>query len=192
VVILTSDHGEEFLEHKKVLHSELYRTVTHVPLLIRLPGGEGGGRRVSKPVGLIDLLPTLLELAGIESPVPMSGSSLVPLIEGRGDQGEGASRYVFSDFPDFGDLVSVLDDRYHLVGNLTDDRWELFDYRSDVLEQKDLSEERPDLVDSLRTVIFRWREEIQDRVEAENQSDDERVELDEATREELKALGYIE
>jgi len=84
-VVLTSDHGEEFLEHGKLVHEQVYHECLHVPLLVLQPR-QREGRRVSALVESIDIAPTLFELAGIP-PVrrpPMSGRSLVPLLEGKG------------------------------------------------------------------------------------------------------------
>jgi arylsulfatase A-like enzyme len=85
VLVMTSDHGEEFFDrgsfgHMRTLHTEMI----DIPLLIRLPGGQGAGMRVSDPVSLIDVPPTLLELAGQLHAQPGKrfgrGRSLLPLL----------------------------------------------------------------------------------------------------------------
>lgn len=78
-IIVTSDHGEEFLEHGMLAHNQAYPETLHVPLIVYRPGIEP--RRVSQVVESIDIAPTLLELAGLPSP-PVSGESLVPLLTG--------------------------------------------------------------------------------------------------------------
>lgn len=80
-LILTSDHGEEFLEHGKVAHTQVYPESLWVPLLIVHPE-QIEGRRVSEIVETVDLAPTLLDLAGLPEVPMMSGRSLVPLISG--------------------------------------------------------------------------------------------------------------
>jgi arylsulfatase A-like enzyme len=84
-VILTSDHGEEFLEHGKLVHEQVYHESLHVPLLVVRPG-QRDGRRVGALVQSIDIAPTLLELGGVPPArrPPMSGRSLVPFLEGGG------------------------------------------------------------------------------------------------------------
>jgi arylsulfatase A-like enzyme len=62
--VVTADHGEEFMEHGVMLHWKLYRTVTHVPLLMRFPGARAGGMRISDIVQSIDIAPTMLDAAG--------------------------------------------------------------------------------------------------------------------------------
>jgi len=82
VVVLLSDHGEEFFEHGRFLHTQLYEECLHVPLIIHVPGAETP-RRLSEPVGLIDIAPTLLDLVGIESPAQFQGRSLRDILDGR-------------------------------------------------------------------------------------------------------------
>ena len=67
IFVLTSDHGEEFLEHGFRGHGpHLYAEVNHVPLMFWGPGIPRV-RRVAQPVGHVDLLPTILELAGVRT-----------------------------------------------------------------------------------------------------------------------------
>lgn len=82
IVALTSDHGEEFLEHGFYGHgTNVFATQTQVPLLFSGPGVPTA--RIASPVRNLDVMPTLLELAGVEAPGPMAGSSLVPLMRGE-------------------------------------------------------------------------------------------------------------
>jgi arylsulfatase A-like enzyme len=68
VVILTADHGEEFAEHRGFGHTRtLYEELLHVPLLVKLPHGAHAGRRVRERVSLTDVVPTILELAGLRA-----------------------------------------------------------------------------------------------------------------------------
>ncbi len=80
-LVITSDHGEEFQQHGKLAHNQVYPETLHVPLLIVHPEQQQGGR-VPELIQSIDLAPTLLELAGIPGSPSMSGESLVPLMIG--------------------------------------------------------------------------------------------------------------
>ena len=83
IVIVTSDHGESFSHQYYFNHrGGLWDEITHVPLLIKA-SGLPKGTRVKSQVGLIDILPTVLELAGLPGDSRMQGESLVPLAEGR-------------------------------------------------------------------------------------------------------------
>jgi arylsulfatase A-like enzyme len=83
LVIVVSDHGEGFRPelgrswHRVRLHDDLVR----VPLLLRLPGGAHAARTVSQPVSLVDVLPTALDVLGLEPPAGARGRSLLPLLE---------------------------------------------------------------------------------------------------------------
>ncbi len=80
-LVITSDHGEEFGEHGKVAHTQVYPECLVVPLLFVHPR-QSEGLRVPDLVETVDLAPTLLELAGIEASDSFSGRSLVGDLRG--------------------------------------------------------------------------------------------------------------
>jgi arylsulfatase A-like enzyme/Tfp pilus assembly protein PilF len=83
VVVLVADHGEGLLDHSETSHSlRVFDTTMHVPLIVRSPG-RPGGRRVGGLVSVVDVMPTVLELLGIERPPDLQGRSLVPLLDGE-------------------------------------------------------------------------------------------------------------
>jgi len=80
LVVLTSDHGEEFLEHGLLLHDQNYEEVARVPLIVRFPDRSHAGRRVANLVSTLDLLPTILDASGAP-PLPQAmGLSLLQLV----------------------------------------------------------------------------------------------------------------
>ena len=81
VVVVFSDHGEEFYEHDGRYHcTSLYEEQVRVPLVVHVPGLEP--RRIEDPVGLIDVVPSLFELFGIEDPYERNGHSFWPPLLG--------------------------------------------------------------------------------------------------------------
>jgi arylsulfatase A-like enzyme len=83
-VVMHSDHGEEFWEHGGYEHNHtLYNEVTKTVLMIRPPLGTSKQVRVDTPVNLVDIAPTLYELAGFEVNNPLDGHSLLPLMRGE-------------------------------------------------------------------------------------------------------------
>ncbi len=81
LIIVMGDHGEDLFEHGHANHRiSLHDASGHVPLLIRLPGGEHGGQRVATPVDLLDIMPTVLDFAGTVAPAQARGHSLAPLL----------------------------------------------------------------------------------------------------------------
>lgn len=93
-IVFVSDHGEEFLEHGKLAHTQVYDEHLHVPWIVLHPGLEP--RRVGGLVETIDLLPTLLDLASLDVPDHVSGVSRLPEMTGRtstaGDEAYGTVR----------------------------------------------------------------------------------------------------
>ena len=87
LVVLLSDHGEEFKDHGSMHHIRtLYEEVLHVPLIVKLPGGrpKGWKKRIQSRVGTIDVGPTLLDIARKDIPPSFQGGSLVPLLKNGG------------------------------------------------------------------------------------------------------------
>jgi arylsulfatase A-like enzyme len=96
LLVITSDHGEEFLEHGGIGHAaNVHHEVTHVPLVFVGPGVPAG-RRVSQAFGHRDLMPTLLEWLGLPAPRTVRGRSFAALLSGEGDALEPAPVYTES------------------------------------------------------------------------------------------------
>lgn len=83
LIVVTADHGEQFGEHDQFVHEHVYEGAARVPLLIKFPNGEHGGKRIRDMVQLVDLMPTILDVAGVAAPAS-DGHSLLPLIDGEG------------------------------------------------------------------------------------------------------------
>lgn len=153
VVIVTSDHGEEFGEHNVFFHgNSLFRPALDVPLLVRYPGTVPAGRVVTTPVSLKDLAATVLDLSAApgdrlpgrslarfwsadsaDSSAPASGDTLLmelgysPLLPKATPIARGA-------------MKSVVLDGYRMIKN-GDGVLELYDFVRDTLEQHDLSKD---------------------------------------------------
>ena len=95
-VIFTSDHGFYLGEHgligKSIIRGKtsqavpLYEELARIPLIVRLPDGQNHGRRIGALVQPADILPTILELAGVPDPDTIHGKSLMPLIRREADE----------------------------------------------------------------------------------------------------------
>lgn len=139
LIVLLSDHGEGLGDHGEADHGVLlYREVMRVPLVVRLPGGRGGGRRLSDPVQLVDLNPTLREWAGLPPKPELGGISLLSALRGGPAPGDrrayGESLYGRLHFG-WKELFSLTDTRYKLI---LAPRPELYDVRNDPPERHDL------------------------------------------------------
>jgi arylsulfatase A-like enzyme len=81
IVVVWSDHGMHMGEKENFEKFTLWERSTHVPFMIRVPGVTRPGTRIDQPVSLMDMYPTLAELAGYEIPPHVDGTSLVPLMQ---------------------------------------------------------------------------------------------------------------
>jgi arylsulfatase A-like enzyme len=84
LVLVTADHGEEFFEHGNKGHQRsLFEEVVRVPWIVCWPGHLDAGRIVRDQVRLVDLVPTVLALAGVQGAPPMDGRDVAPLMRGE-------------------------------------------------------------------------------------------------------------
>lgn len=84
-IIMVADHGESLGQHGEAFHGVLlYSATTHIPMLVRPPGGVPGGASIGFPVSLVDVTPTALGLAGLPQPDGLDGMNLGPWLRGRG------------------------------------------------------------------------------------------------------------
>lgn len=83
VIVFTSDHGDMLGDHHHWRKTYPYEGSAHIPFIVRLPGGVGGGQMRTQCVGLRDIMPTLLEAAGVAIPETVDGQSLLALVKNR-------------------------------------------------------------------------------------------------------------
>ena len=102
LLIVTSDHGEAFHEHGATGHGQMpYDELLRVPLVMKLPGPMKGARRVDSLLWLGDVMPTILDLVGVELP-RTQGASVMPLIRG---ESAAIHEQVFSETVQWGGLL---------------------------------------------------------------------------------------
>ena len=161
IVIVTGDHGETLLERPGITghRGKFYDEVLHVPLVIKLPGNRLAGRSFESLVQTLDLMPTLLELAGIEVPVGLHGVSLVPLLQG---DPTGPRDVVFAelliDLKKYGGPVATLrTDRWKLIRR-NNGQDELYDLQTDPEERTNLIHDQPEVAARLASRIQDWQE----------------------------------
>ena len=178
LVVFTSDHGEEFFDHESVGHGHsLYEELLHVPLVLKVPGIEGPVR-VPDAVGLVDIVPTILD--ALEMPREgLDGRSLLPLLRG---EPTGAPPVTVAGFME--GWRSVVVGRFKLIQR-THRRWMLFDLEADPGERNDLADDRPMVVRALRGLLGLALAGGTRAHEAET------TEIDAETDAQLRALGYV-
>lgn len=155
LLVLTSDHGEEFLDHGGVLHGLThFDEVARVPFILRGPGIEAG-RRIETPVSLVDLVPTCLGELGFPIPKNLDGLNLRPLLRGTGEL---PRRRIYFEADLDGSLAgsmikgkdrAVRNGRFKLHFNERTDEVRLYDLKNDPGETRDVSTEHPGLTQEL-------------------------------------------
>ncbi|TNF84223.1 MAG: hypothetical protein EP299_00780 [Acidobacteria bacterium] len=148
VIMVTSDHGEEFGERGSWGHGHtLFEEQVHVPLLVAGPGIEGP-RTIAAPVGLVDLPPTLLELAGLSPPEGLHG--LRDRTEDSRSRAAGG-RPVFLETSRFNtNLIGLRRQGWKLLIDLDTGKESLFDLSTDPGEKQDWVSERSEIATKLR------------------------------------------
>jgi arylsulfatase A-like enzyme len=188
LVVVVSDHGEEFMEHGKVGHrGTLYMQSLRVPWLMAGPGVPEVV--IDEPVGLADVMPTLLELLGVPAP-PMRGASKRALL--RGERASDPQRLVFSQ-NDWGLRLysAVVGDRQIIVDDIRG-KARFFDWRADPDEQVDLAGAKLD-AERNRVLWLSARDEFQRRKRDRGRLEPESLgDASAEEREQLEALGYVE
>ncbi len=135
IVIILSDNGEEFTEHGYFDHAwNIYDQATHAPLIMAVPRMRGGSV-YHELIQAVDIYPTLLELVGIKSRARGEGKSLVPILEGKGEQQVGEA-YVIGQHRGT-NIVSIRNRRWKMYKNNTPEQRfvEFYDLLTDPEEQ---------------------------------------------------------
>lgn len=181
LVLFTADHGEELFDHGGFEHGHtMYQELLRVPLIAWGAGVER--RRIDTPVTLLDVYPTVLEALGVGVPEGLRGVSLVPVLTGRAAP---PHRTLFAERTLYGEeLRAAVDWPWKLIERPSDGKLWLYDLETDGSELRDLAARHPRITERLRR---RLRE-----VAREATPPAEGVELDSATREQLRALGYLD
>jgi arylsulfatase A-like enzyme len=212
LLIFTADHGEAFGEHKLAGHQDvMYDEVLQVPLIIQY-AGMPGPKRVGALVELLDLFPTIAELAGLPVPPGTYGESLVPLIEGRRERRE--KQELISTRYHFGDRhheFAIRDPEWKLLAKTPDQdpnppedrfareqqrprwgldapgtRFELYQLRLDPGETVNRFAEEPAVALRLERALSAWRSTV---LSSQGPAHPLPT-VDAATEEALRALGY--
>jgi arylsulfatase A-like enzyme len=194
IIVVLSDHGEEFLDHGGFGHGgRLYQEHLRVPLLVRLPGGARGGEVLQGPVGLVDVAPTLLDLAGIEIPAQFRGRSLKGLLEGSDSGTWLDERRLYADIPNVRRSVrSLRIGRWKLVESPIEKTMELYDLDTDPHEKQNLAASRTDELGKLREELSSWLIEMEeDAVREGTLAVPTGADLTPSEVERLKQLGYL-
>jgi len=185
LLVVTSDHGEEFLEHEGVLHGRTqYEEVLRVPLILAGPGVPAGVR-VREPVSLVDVMPTALTLLALPAPAGLDGLDLGPLFAGAGATLGERILFAEADWRNEEDdvLRAVRSGRYKLLVDRRSGARRLFDLDRDPGERVDVQADHPELARQLHAALEAFARGAREVAPP--------AELTPEERERLQALGYL-
>ncbi|HUT13736.1 MAG TPA: sulfatase-like hydrolase/transferase [Thermoguttaceae bacterium] len=180
VVVFTSDHGEMMGSHRMVTKQKLYEESVAVPLIVAPPGAAAAVDTQHLVSGL-DVLPTLLDYAGIAAPASLEGRSLRPLVEGKAVPWR---QFVVSETVSGAEARMVRTARYkYVLFSRGDNREQFFDMEADPVEMKNLIGDvsLAGEVERHRGLLKQWMEDTQDTFTAQRATHD-RTDRASATR----------
>ncbi len=218
LVVFTSDHGEEFLEHGRTFHGQsTYGELSQIPLILYHPNAIPPGLVIPEVVQSIDLMPTLLELSRLPVPQEAMGQSLLPLLEAarrtKAGDGSGFDRLAAGlgwqprpavtekatttghatppprDTESFALVWQGWKLIHHTLRPAGGPQYQLFKFPEDGFDQEDLAGEHDEIVSQLASLLDQWKQ----RAEANRLP--ETLPTDGLSKEELdrlRSLGYIQ
>jgi arylsulfatase A-like enzyme len=187
LIIVVSDHGEEFFEHGGLLHARTqYDEVIRIPLILRGPGVPRG-HRIATPVSINDILPTTLALVGVQWDGAFDGMDVSRLW--RSEASDAArGRILFGEADQHNEKPDITRyaryQRYKLIYNRLTRQSSLYDLRADPRERRDVSDAQPQIKQQLMNELQRF--------ESVRMVGDPLPAIDEETRRRLRALGYVQ
>ncbi|MCP4604746.1 MAG: sulfatase-like hydrolase/transferase [Proteobacteria bacterium] len=148
IIIVTSDHGEEFDDHGGRFHgTTLYDEQVRVPLIIHVPGEPH--RLVDEPVSLVDLLGTTLTLLDIPIPARVRSRNLTGLLAGRKEQ--------YDTFSEVHDKAMIATQGHKLICDSAADICRLYDLTADPLEKRSIAREKPAVTAHMKKRLRAWQ-----------------------------------
>lgn len=187
LIIVTSDHGEEFWEHGSFEHGHtLYQELLSVPLIIRFPQAENQGLVVKEKVSLADVTPSVIAYLGVDSALQASGKSFVKM---PGAAIKPASRPLVAELNRFGDpLQALYRDQYKLIINTATGEIKIYDLDKDPAEKKNLFGQKqsypPEIIDQIKGVAAEIK-----KIESSGKPLPAKISPE--VRNKLKSLGYL-
>jgi tetratricopeptide (TPR) repeat protein len=185
LIVVTSDHGEGLMEHGEPTHGVfLYEGVARVPLILRFPRGLPAGGRVESVVGLIDVMPTILEGLGLATDPAIDGRSRWGLASGGGDDVAAGQAYLESRYP-------LLEYGWAPLRAVRTPEWKYVDApEAELYALRDDPGERVNVIAANREVAARLHAGLDDAFREARDGEPQEIAEDELER--LRSLGYLQ
>lgn len=205
-LVVTGDHGEEFMEHGWLGHTvHLYEETIHVPLVLYHPALGRMPETFDAPVELVDLMPTVLEMLGVDWDAgPIDGLSFLGALEGKAPPDSAVfSEVCYEDVTALRDpnrtrsrnpnVRSLRMGPWKLVYDVNGERWELYDLDSDPGETRNLgADPAARRFGDMKRRLSEWMKGQERLALTENAVPDTIPLMDRETEERLRALGYVQ
>jgi arylsulfatase A-like enzyme len=178
-VLFSADHGEAFLEHGHTLHgSSLFDEQIRIPFILRFHDRRSKGTVVIEPVSLVDVLPTLVGVAGLEPPINVAGINLAgkPGVEAPADRAIFAEQH---------SLRAVVDDRGKFLTSIS----RVGEYEDKIFASADVGEET-NLAAGLPGRLEEYKALLESYEQRTRSEAPPHVDMQPGVREKLRALGY--
>ncbi|MBN2053979.1 sulfatase-like hydrolase/transferase [bacterium] len=190
IIVVFSDHGEEFKEHAGLDHGRtLYAEQIHTPLLVIFPRKWPVGMIIDDPVQNIDILPTLLSLAGRQIPFTIEGKNLLPLVRPKLFQRmfykHHRATFSQTNRPNLRLSTVVMDNYKFVLKDKPRELKELYDLDNDAAELHNLVEEKPEQAEQLFGVLADWLAETYLK-----KGQTQPAVMDDETIDHLRKIGY--
>jgi len=208
IIIITSDHGEEFWEHRGTGHGwSLHQHQLKVPLIVKSPTFSQSGRKIQECAGIIDIAPTILDIIGAPIPHEFQGISLLPLIE-KGINKERSfiaeashlgnqkcfiykgHSFLWNQFPPIGEEIFNWKRFLYIWRNIMHfSENEFFNLIDDPYEKINIISKEPELAYKMKAILLN---KIKNNLTISTKNPlIKKIDMDKKTKEHLKSLGYI-
>jgi arylsulfatase A-like enzyme len=184
IIVITSEHGEEFNEHGGLCHGmKFYDELIHVPLIIKIPHYKRG-KRIKALVQSIDIMPTIFEIIGVTIPHYVQGKSFYALIKNR--KINSIHKYVYGYNNEFSYLRSL---KWKLIIHNNSNYVELYNLKKDPGEKRNIysSNSNSKIVNMMLVKLLKWLYTLPVYKEKENEF---LPNIDKKTQEKIKKTGY--
>ena len=178
LIVITSDHGEEFVDHDWIGHGATLKGESiNIPLIIKLPDAVKQNKILGQ-ASLLDIMPTVLCSLKLPTPENVSGRNLF---------GENNQHHVYSELDTFFDLKAIITPEWKYIYEFNKKSGQLYNLKTDIKELQNLAAEKPEKSAQMRKLIFDWVQHAR-KYSPEKRS----IKLSPEEQEKLKSLGYIE
>lgn len=192
LIVLTSDHGEEFWEHGGIGHGHtLKNELLRIPLIFKLPEQEFAGTRIEQPISNSAIMPTILDLCGIELEEDIPRPASLALLWKQDASATEHEPIISTGLLYYEDRVSVIHNGLKYVRSRVDGREELYNLKQDPEERASITPSSGDRIQEARDILQSHDQRAEQQRQYFGITGPDSALLDKETQDQLRAIGYI-